>query len=128
MLLNLMRKTALYLLALPLLLIALGTASNQLVLWANHDTFPVMLNAAKVHSFQAKGAPTLPDGTVMLDETHCLMTNKTHLNLLADVFDLGNVYSVGDGLLYLGGWSWTFMPFVWGYATCRRLYALQIAQ
>lgn len=37
-----------YVLAIPLLSIALGTLSNQAVLWANGDKFPVMYNSEKV--------------------------------------------------------------------------------
>ena len=122
MLLNLMRKASLYILATPLLFIALGTASNQVVLYANNDTFPVMLNEAKLKSFQEKGAVVLSDGTIMLDDTHCLMTSKTHLNLLADIIDFKTrVYSAGDGLLYLGEWCWTFCPFVWAFAIIRKV-------
>ena len=47
----------------------------------------------------------LPDGTLMTDETHCVMTSKTHLNWLADVFDFHQeIESVGDLLLGVGDW------------------------
>jgi len=50
----------------------------------------------------------------MLDDVHCVMTSKTHLNFLADVFDLKEaIYSVGDFLLMLGEWLWSFVPIVW---------------
>ena len=38
-----------FLIAIPMLCIGLGTLSNQVVLWANFDKFPVMYNAEKVH-------------------------------------------------------------------------------
>jgi hypothetical protein len=40
----------------------------------------------------------------MIDDTHCIMmTAQTHLNFLADIFDLGHgIYSVGDLLLWAG--------------------------
>lgn len=136
------KKTYLYVLAFPLLLIFLGAASNQLVLCANHDTFPVNINELKVQklthpkdilfnlelthttfqdSAESEGPKVLSDGTVMLDEVHCVMTDRTHLNLLADEFDLGNIYSIGDFLLMLGNWLWGFAPIVWGTLVVNRL-------
>lgn len=64
----------------------------------------------------------MPDGTVMMDTTHCVMTDKTHLNLLADVLDFhDSLESVGDELLSLGAWLQTFCPFVWLALVCDRL-------
>jgi hypothetical protein len=49
----------------------------------------------------------------MLDDTHCLMTSETHLNLLADIFDMHNaVYSIGDFFLMLSEFL-SFCPYVW---------------
>ena len=107
-----------------------GAASNQLVLIANHDKFPVMVNAVRLEELKA---PTLAQSFItrllgvpepapevkkeddgMLDDVHCVMTSKTHLNFLADVFDLKEaIYSVGDFLLMLGEWLWSFVPIVW---------------
>ena len=139
------RKTYLYVLALPLLLFFLGAASNQIVLIANHDTFPVNINEVKVDemshpknpfnvlnlkpthttfqkdSEEPSGPIVLSDGTVMLDDTHCVMSKKTHLNFLADEFDLGSIYSVGDFMLMLGSWVWGFAPIVWGVLAFRKL-------
>ena len=128
---NFLRKTSLYLLAAPLLVTFLGIASNQVVLIANHDKFPVMLNQLKLQKIQdAKDAnpeedAILPiftkeqpaevsDNFVMLDNVHCVMTSDTHLNFLADVFDFGDIYSIGDFMLMLGEWlgSFTFAIFV----------------
>jgi hypothetical protein len=121
-----LRKTYLWILALPLALSLLGAASNQAVIIANHDTFPVRISEVKVAMLEAQeGATyTLPDGKVMLDPVHCVMTDKTHLNALADNFDIGGIESVGDMALDLGGWLWTFAPFVWGAAVVRKLYSL----
>jgi hypothetical protein len=110
-----LRKTALWILLTPLAFTFLGVVSNQTVLWANHDTFPVSINIAKAHQFADPDAITLPDGTVMLDSVHCIASSKTHLNLLADVLDFHDRYvSVGDLSLDLGEYLGTFMPFVWG--------------
>ncbi len=102
-------------LAVPALFYFLGAASNQAVLYANHDTFPVLVN-----EYKAKTADTikLPDGTVMLDPTHCVMTKDTRLNYLADIIDLRTegIYSVGDGAIMLGEWMFTFTPYLWAYA------------
>src|SRR5208282_1411341 len=43
-----------YLIAIPLLLVLLGAASNQAVLIANHGKFPVMLNERQVMEFQSR--------------------------------------------------------------------------
>ena len=108
-----LRKTSLYILATPALFILLGTASNQLVLYANGDRFPVSVNIVKAHEM-APYAVQLPDGSVMLDDVHVVASKSTHLNLLADVFDLpSGIESIGDLSLELGAWLWTFAPFVY---------------
>jgi Family of unknown function (DUF5317) len=107
------RVTMLWILLLPGMLYFLGAASNQLVLIANHDKFPVMLNEKTAHLTNTDGN-VIVDSYGMLDDTHCLMTHDTHLNFLADIFDRHDAYySVGDGLIYLGEYLWTFMPFMW---------------
>jgi len=64
--------------------------------------------------------PDLPAG--MIDDTHCLMTSKTHLNFLADVFDRGNgIYSIGDFLLSLSEWLGAFSLAIWVFEVIRRL-------
>ena len=58
----------------------------------------------------------------MIDDVHCVMTPDTHLNALADIFDFHSAtYSVGDGLLILGEWLQSFMPFVWMFAVVDKL-------
>jgi hypothetical protein len=131
--LKFLTKTSLYILALPLLLTVLGAASNQIVLIANHDTFPVLLNEKKTEAATAeqkfvqspviKPQPAREDaeGLVMLDDVHCVMTHETHLNDLADIFDLGNIYSIGDFGLILGDYLWVFAPFLFVFDTTRKL-------
>jgi hypothetical protein len=70
-----------WILALPLIFTFVGAASNQIVLVANHDKFPVMVNSRNVESHGGV------DDEGMLDDIHCLMTDKTHLNYLADIFE-----------------------------------------
>ena len=131
-----LRKTSLYILAIPVLLFGLGAASNQVVLQANNDRFPVLINETKVREFNSEKVELGPmsitvvkpanvdsDGVVMIDDTHCVMTSKTHLNFLADVFDLGSIYSIGDFLLMLGGWLFRFAPFVFLFDVVRKLSA-----
>lgn len=143
--LNFLRKTALWILLLPVAIGGLGAASNQLVLIANHDKFPVMVNSfvekrlslkqfiayqkaveiyeddkekPKSREAAAERAATIKiiHETGMIDETHCIMTPETHLNFLADVFDFHDgTYSVGDGLLYLGEWMWSPGLLLWGF-------------
>ena len=130
--LKFLRRTFLYLLAIPLLFTLLGVISNQVVLAANNDTFPVRLNQVKLKEFTEGTNPltgdsidtkaVLADGTVMIDDTHCLMTSRTHLNLLADTFDFHDaIYSIGDFSLELGDWLWSFAIFVWMAAVIRKL-------
>jgi hypothetical protein len=129
-----LRKTSLYIFAIPVLLFGLGAASNQVVLQANHDRFPVLVNETKVREFNSEKVELGPmsitvvkpanvdsDGVVMIDDTHCVMTSETHLNFLADVFDLGNIYSIGDFLLMLGEWLMGFAPFIFLFDVTRKL-------
>jgi hypothetical protein len=100
------RASFLWLLLLPFALQFGGAASNQLVLIANDDKFPVMVNEAKLESFLAD-LPKAPEQTPlpigMLDDVHCVMTDSTRLNFLADIFDLKDaVYSIGDLMLMAG--------------------------
>ena len=122
----------LWVLLAPWLIAGAGAASNQAVLIANFDKFPVMVNAYRLEEMQAPketpfeslitrilGEPN-PATSVsplvtygMLDEVHCVMTSKTHLNFLADIFDLHDaIYSIGDFGLMLGEWLQTFCPYV----------------
>ena len=113
---NFLRKTALWILLLPIAIWGIGVASNQAVLIANHDKFPVMINSARAQNLELrqliayqKAMNTLNDPTAkpedwqkaglvaeeieieqntgMLDQVHCIMTPETHLNALADIFD-----------------------------------------
>jgi uncharacterized protein DUF5317 len=125
--------TYLWVLLLPLGCTFVGAASNQIVLIANHDTFPVMMNASDLKKFTAEvhaaqeneeiDPSTIPDiDNGMLDNSHCIMTPYTHLNFLADIFDFKTAYfSVGDGLLEVGDWLWSFCPFVWLVLVVRKL-------
>ena len=136
---KLLRSSCLWILLTPYAIFGFGVASNQAVLIANHDKFPVMLNARKIDKMlssdqeqdlltilgiKPKAAPIakIPDPDGMLDDVHCVMTKSTHLNFLADVFDLGSIYSIGDFTLYLGEWLMGWTPFVWGYAVIKKLY------
>jgi hypothetical protein len=128
-----LRKTALWIVLTPLAITYLGAGLNQLVLNANHDKFPVEVNTVKEKIFVAKATAewkdeaaelgidgTLPAG--MIDDTHCIMTKDTHLNWLADVFDLrgDGIYSIGDGLITIGVWLQGFMWYVWVFEVSRR--------
>jgi len=139
---RLFRNSCLWILLAPYAIFGLGVASNQAVLIANGDKFPVMLNARKLDKILnptidadlekilgikivEKPAPK-PDPDGMIDDTHCQMTSNTHLNALADVFDLGSIYIIGDFTLYLGEWLMTWTPFVWGYAVIKKLYEQEV--
>jgi hypothetical protein len=123
-----------YLLAIPVLLFSLGVLSNQAVLVANHGKFPVMMNAVMMDEFcslkqiDPEEIADIPaafcgKGGDMIDKTHSVMGPKSRLKILADIFPLGKaIYSIGDGLLFLGGWLLTFTPFMWLALTVRKLF------
>lgn len=108
----------LWLLVLPLLLIFLGATSNQVVIYANHGKFPVMVSSRQKWDFQQKAtadsdAPQLPDDG-MLDDTHSIMIPSDHLKFLADWINLGDgIYSPGDMILLLGAFLWSFCSVAW---------------
>ena len=136
-----LRKTSLYILAAPLLFTFLGAASNQIVLIANHDKFPVMWNDYKVAQYdlmlhkvaagkdkdaaeQAGFDIVALEEDGFIDDTHCVMTPDTHLNLLGDIVDLKDAtYSVGDGLIELGEWLGSFSLFLFLFDVVRKLNA-----
>ena len=144
-LLSFLRTTSLWILLLPVVLTITGAASNQLVLIANRDTFPVLVNDKKLQEMTApegsteeptSDAPkvhevfsTMPaveaDNTVYLDDVHVVMTHSTHLNFLADVFDLRSIYSIGDFFIIAGSWLQGFALFVYVYAVTSKLSKLQ---
>jgi hypothetical protein len=94
-----------------------GAALNQSVIIANHGKFPVMMNPTAAADAQ-------PDANGMLDGVHCLMTNDTRFNALADIINRGDgICSIGDLFITLGEWMWAFCPFVWGALVAQRLLA-----
>ena len=137
--LSFLRKTALWIVLLPLLCFYTGGLSNQLVLAKNHDRFPVMWNSYKaIHLAQEMEKASHsedPDVAAQasfdleelaeegyLDDTHVLMTNKTHLNFLADWIDLHTAtYSPGDILLDLGDKGMAYSPWIWAVVVIGRL-------
>lgn len=130
-----------YLIAIPLLLTFMGAASNQAVLIANGDTFPVMVNAEKIqkwcapvedadplaaiiHAITHQPAPDLNScayGGVFIDGVHTIMQPKDRLKFLADIFDFHSaIYSVGDGLLMAGEWIFSWAPLAWLVLVLRK--------
>lgn len=105
-------KTVVWLVALPYALILLGAASNQLVLIANGGKFPVLLNEIVAARFSADG---------MIDKEHCVMTNQTRLNALADIFNFGDIESVGDLSIDLGAFLQPFTFGAWLAVVIRKL-------
>lgn len=130
-----------YLLAIPILLICMGVASNQAVLVANHGKFPVMLNATWMDKMCSLPVANTEDETYdrevaripassckrggeMIDDVHSVMGPNSHLKVLADIFpvDRENIYSIGDGFIYLGSWLMSFAPIAWLALTIRKLF------
>jgi hypothetical protein len=113
----------LWVLLAPYLIFGIGAASNQVVLIANHDAFPVLLNPVKLAAILPDDAVALPPGrSQMIDTVHETMTKDTRLNALADIFDLGSIYSIGDFAIILGLWLNTFAPFVWGVLVFKKCW------
>ena len=118
---NFVRKSMLWILMTPYAILGTGIMSNQVVLQANHDTFPVLVNPIKLAGILPDGVTITPGQSQAIDEVHVTMTSQTHLNFLADVFDLGTIYSIGDFTIMLGEWMLTFTPFIWGALVIRKL-------
>ena len=135
-----------WVIALPILFVALGALSNQVVLIANHDKFPVMVNNRKLQGFLRPAdeeeviksvtidgliqipLSTLPVGKVrpydpdgMIDNVHCIMSPSSRFKALADIWDLRAIYSVGDGLILLGTWFLSFAQTAWIVLVLRKL-------
>lgn len=122
-----------YLVAIPVLTFCLGVASNQVVLVANHGKFPVMINEVTQEKFCTPSPDINPasiprnaceKGGQFMDETHSVMGENSHLKVLSDIFPLGKqVYSIGDGFIFLGDWMLSFGPAMWLGLTIRKLAA-----
>jgi hypothetical protein len=120
---KLFRTSLLWVLLAPYGIFGLGVASNQAVLIANHDAFPVMVNPVKLAAILHEDVVILPQGqSQMIDKVHETMTPGTHLNILADIFDLGPIYSIGDFGIIAGQWLMSWTPFVWGTLVIKKLY------
>lgn len=88
---------------------------NQMAMISNHDAMPVLVNSGKLSTLDGGVRPF--DGREMLDPRHSVMNKDTRLKVLCDILDFGDgIYSIGDELIYLGGWMWGFAPFLWGAA------------
>ena len=137
-----------YLIAIPLLSFGIGVASNQAVLIANGDKFPVMANeenlrkycapadedagfaaiiaeitGQKAHSEKSVVTPdpySCQAGGEFIDNVHIIMTKKTHLNFLADVFDLGAIYSIGDFGIIFAEWMLDWAVIAWLVLVLRK--------
>jgi hypothetical protein len=108
------------LIAIPVLSMFLGAASNQVVFIANGGAMPVQLNAANIQRFSENSV--VVNGRTYLDPRHSVLRDEDHLKVLADIFNFGNsVASVGDLLLDFGSWSWQYGPIMWFALAFRKL-------
>lgn len=134
------------LLAVPLLFVFLGLASNQSVLIANHGKFPVMLNERQVATFCSRESSLenafkdkvkfsiintrasytdCSSGGQFIDNIHSIMGSNSHLKGMADIFSLGDaIYSIGDGFLFLGFWLLSFTQIAWAALTLRKIFEI----
>jgi len=140
-----------YVVAIPLLSIFLGIASNQAVLVTNGDKFPVLVNnkkladlrqqqeaegeslsidiqiGNKVYKIKESGIPDqvikqAVDPDGMIDDTHCVMSKSNHLKALADWIDLGStVASPGDAAIVAGSLAWPYALPMWIGLILRKL-------
>ena len=109
----------LWLVLLPTVLSFAGAVSNQLVLYANNDKFPVMVNQRHLNRFVEDGA----DADGMMDDVHCVMTHQTHLNFLADIFDFhSNIKSIGDLLMDWSNDYGVLAYVIWVTLACKKLW------
>jgi len=126
-----LRRTSLWILAVPILTITLGAACNQAVIFANDGGFPVVWSKARQYERAVvlqkiimkegtKGADQneIDQAKVRMeelmngwyDETHMFASKKTHLNWLADWINLHEeTDSPGDVLINIGQWMAGFM-------------------
>jgi hypothetical protein len=113
-----LRITHIWILLLPTVTGSLGTLSNQAVKIANHDRFPVLVNDKKLQDAQ-------PDSEGFLDDEHIVMTSKTHLNALADIWDFNSegTCSIGDELIDLGAWLDGFCLWIFLALVAQKLYS-----
>jgi len=100
-------------LAIPMLFIALGNISNQAVLIANHGKFPVMVNEAQQMKYEQQSQSLDLPGQFIGDDVHAIMGPNSHLKVLADIFNLDGICSIGDLFLWAGFWLWGYAPIVW---------------
>lgn len=143
---KLLRESYLWIVLTPWLVGGLGTASNQLVFFVNHDKFPVMLNPAKTAEFhlgkykeyqeavdngelEAAKVIAYEDEQGMLDDIHCLMTDQTHLNFLADIIDFhSKTESFGDLFLEASEWMNGFALYLWAGLLIKKFHDAEKAQ
>lgn len=122
------RKTYLYVLLIPAVLILAGAGLNQIVNIANSDRMPVLMNEVQLRNWimnHPESISLIPIG--MLDDRHCIMTKDTHLNFLADIIDVGdNTMSIGDAFIDTGEYIWTFAPFLWGFLITMKVTKYEI--
>lgn len=114
---NFIAGTFLWVLLAPAVLIILGGVSNQLVCIVNHNTMPVLMSEARART---TGTVEI-NGLQYLDARHSLMTPNSHLVILADIFEHGEIESIGDLGIDLGQWLWGYAPAIWGVLVCFRL-------
>jgi hypothetical protein len=133
----------LWVIAIPVLSIFLGTASNQAVLIANWGKFPVMVNDREKAKLQARSqnddddqaihfslrdtSVTMKPGQIddqgqFIDDTHTVMGHNSRLKFLADYINLRiAIFSPGDGFILLGQWLMQFAPIAWLTLIIRKL-------
>jgi hypothetical protein len=117
--LKFLRKSKLYLFAIPFLLWTLGAGMNQIAINANHDSMPVLYNAGNVRAFVHvdEGYPIESQGEMLTDGIHSVLTSESRFYILCDIIDFHNVkYSLGDGVLFASRWLESVIPYVWGLA------------
>lgn len=119
-----LRKSKLYIFAIPLLFWTFGAGLNQIAINANHDAMPVVYNAGNIEKFIdiEKGYPKISEGELLTDERHSILTSHSRFKILCDWIDFGDVkYSIGDVFIYVGEDLGGVIPYIWGLALYAEL-------
>jgi hypothetical protein len=99
---------------------------------------PVSTNKQEVSDAPAKKTDTKKDFTILntsvgkddiqgqfLDSVHSVMGPNSHLKAMADIFDLGSIYSIGDFGIILGMYFFPFLALLFIGLNLRKIESLK---
>jgi hypothetical protein len=114
------------LLAIPVVLFAIGFTCNMTALIVNGGRMPVLVTQGEL--FQGAAIDwtkqVLYDGIVYLDPVHTVMRKGDHLKFLCDIFNLHDgTYSIGDGFAISADWLWDKFSIAWLALVIRKFFS-----